>query len=58
MQRLTIRLPDTLAEAVKSDAADEGRSVSNTILRTLKLKYGFTNTPKLPLKKNPRLPLK
>jgi plasmid stability protein len=57
MTRLTIRLPDALLETIRSEAADEGRSVSNTVLRILKLKYGFANTPKLPLKKNPKLKL-
>ena len=57
MQRITIRLPDTLLAALAERADDEHRDLSNMVRRILSLELQLFDTEELDANTNPELPL-
>lgn len=55
MQRITIRIPEKLLNAIENRAALEQRSVSYVAREVLSLSFCVPQTPKLSVKKNPKL---
>ena len=57
MQRITIRIPDSLLTALEARAATEHRDTSNMVRRILSLELSVTDTEELDQQQNPELAL-
>lgn len=55
MQRITIRIPDTLFAALEARAAAEHRDLSNMVRRILSLELDVADTEELDTAANPEL---
>ena len=55
MERINVRLPDSLFAALTGRANEEGRKVSQMVRRILSLELGVSYSEELDEKENPKL---